>query len=219
MRSAAAVLLAACLLGAVAVAIVGATDKRELAFTMNVRVVEVVILAVPGSETCQHELDAAAEFDAVEFVLGTGELPGPPLRVSVRERPSRRELATGRLPAGARDSQPVAVRLDRAVADGTPFDLCVRNEGDREVSFYGAPTWESPGHSSVDGHPGRGDMRIVFLRSEPRSALSLVPDMFDRATRFRPDVVGEWTFWLLLVGVAAGIPALLALALRSARRT
>jgi hypothetical protein len=61
-------------------------------------------------------------------------------------------------------------------------------------------------------------MRIVFRRSEPRSALAQVPDMFERATRFRPDVVGEWTFWALLVLVAGGIPLLLALALRAACR-
>jgi hypothetical protein len=62
-------------------------------------------------------------------------------------------------------------------------------------------------------------MRLVFKRSEPRSALAQVPDMFERATLFRPDVIGAWTFWLLLVAVAAGIPALLAFALRAATRT
>jgi hypothetical protein len=213
------VLLTACLLGVVAAAIVGAADERELAFTTNVRVVEIVILAAPGSETCQHELEAAAEFDTVEFVLGTGELPGPPLGVTVREIRTLRTLATGRLAAGARDNRPVAVRLDRPISEGTRFDVCVSNASEREVGFYGGPTAESPGHSEVDGHPGRGDLRIVFLRSEPRSALAQVPDMFDRATRFRPDAVGAWTFWLLLAGVAAGIPALLALGLRAARRT
>ena len=219
MRSGVAALLAACAVGALAVALVGATDDRELAFTTNVRVVETVILAAPGTEACQTGLEAAAEFDSLEFTLGAGHLPGPPLRVTVREFRTARELATGRLPAGARDNTPVVVRLDRPVAEGSAIDVCARNDGDRDVSFYGGPTAESPGQSNVDGHPGRGDMRIVFLRSEPRSALAQLPDMFDRATRFRPDVVGEWTFWLLLVAVAAGIPALLALALRSTRRT
>jgi hypothetical protein len=219
LRSAAAVLLAVCLVGAGALAIVGATDERELAFTTNVRVVESVVLAGPGIEGCQLGLDSAAEFDVLEFVLGTGELPGPPVRVTVREAFTFRELASGRLAAGARDNRPARVSLDRAVREGEQFDVCVRNEGDNEIGFYGGPTGESPGHPVVANQAGRGDMRIVFLRSEPRSALAQVPDMFDRATRFRPDVVGEWTFWLLLAGVAGGIPALLALGLRATRRT
>jgi hypothetical protein len=45
---------------------------------------------------------------------------------------------------------------------------------------------------------------------------ALVPDAFERASRFRPAWVGPWTFWILLGLVAAGLPALLAMAYRSA---
>ena len=224
MRSPVVALVAVAVAAAAAVAVVGATDERELAFTTNVRAVRTVVDVVPGSQACQTGLESAAEFDVVELLPGTGELPGPPLLVTAREAFTYRELATGRLPAGARDNQGVRVRLERPVPEGELFDLCVRNDGDRPVAFYGGPTRESPGHSvvgepSAEVHPGKGDMKIVFLRSEPRSALAQLPDMFDRATRFRPDIVGEWTFWLLLVAVAAGIPALLAFALRATRRT
>jgi hypothetical protein len=43
-----------------------------------------------------------------------------------------------------------------------------------------------------------------------------VPEMFEHASRFRPEWVGAWTFWGLLGLVAAGLPALLAAAYRSA---
>jgi hypothetical protein len=211
--------LLACVAGCLALALVGAFDERRLAFTANVRPVMVVAVAPPGAEACQRGLEAVEEFDMVEARVATGELAGPPLRATVRDLDDSRVLATGAVPAGTRDNRDVAMRLDRKVPSGGLIEVCLRNLGRRGVGFYGGPTDESQGHSAVGRRLGGGDMRVVFLRSEPRSALAQVPDMFERATRFRPDVVGEWTFWLLLVAVAGGIPALLAVALRSASRT
>lgn len=218
MRSAVA-LLAACAAAAAALAVVGARDERPIAFTTNVRPKQVVIEVYPGEQACQGSIQAGAGFDTVEFLLGTGHRPGPPLGVTVRDTLSKRVISAGNLPAGALDNQGATVRLDRTVAKGTEFDVCALNEGRHDVAFYGGPTDEAAGHSFIGRRPGAGDMRILFRRSEPRSALAQVPDMFERATRFRPEPVGAWTFWLLLVGVAGGIPLLLALALRSARRT
>lgn len=217
MRSRAIVLLlGTCVAGACAVALTAAGDARTLAFTTNVTAAGPVIEAHPGERACQRALEAGASFDSVELLLGTGTFPGPPLELTVHQAVAGRVVATGRLPAGARDNQGAIVQLDRTVPEGTSMDVCVRNTGGREVAFYGGPSYLSPGHSFVGNRPGSGDMRIVFLRTEPRSALAQVPDMFERATRFRPDVVGAWTFWVLLVLVAIGIPALLAVALRAA---
>jgi hypothetical protein len=209
-----AALLAGCAAAAAATAVVGAADERSLAFTTNVRPMQPVVTAQPGEEACQVGVEAVADFDTLELLPGTGRAAGPPLVATVRTLPELRVLATGRLPAGARDNRSARLRLDRAVERDGLIEVCLRNAGRREVAFYGGPTIESQGHSAAGGRLGTGDMRIVFLRGEPRSALAQVPDMFERATRFRPDVVGEWTFWVLLVLVAGGIPALLAAALR-----
>ena len=214
-----ATLVGTCALGSCALVAVGAGDERTLAFTTNVRVVRPVVHAQPDESACQAGLQAAAAFDSLELVLGTGAEPGPPLEVVVRRSGSRRPLATGSVPGGATDDRPVPVRLDREVPEGAAIDVCARNRGAREVGFYGGPWYESPGVATVDGRPADGDIRILFLRSEPRSALAQVPDMFERAARFRPGLVGAWAFWALLVAVAAGIPALLGLALRDATRT
>lgn len=211
--------VAVCAVAGAGVAVVAARDERPVAFTTNVRPAQVVIEVHPGEQACQGSIQAGAEFDAVELLLGTGHRPGPPLSVSVRETYTTRVVSTGRLPAGARDNQGATVQLDRPVAEGTDFDVCVRNDGRNEVAFYGGPTHEAPGHSFVGSRPGTGDMRIIFRRTEPRTALAQVPDMFERAALFRPEPVGTWAFWALLVAVAGGIPLLLALALRSARRT
>jgi len=85
------------------------------------------------------------------------------------------------------------------------------------VALYGGPPWQSPSTAAVQGgHALDGDVRLLFHRSEPRSALALLPDIIERATIFRPEAVGEWLLWLVLGGVLVGIPGLLALALRRA---
>jgi hypothetical protein len=211
-----AALLACCAAGAAALGLVAATDERSLAFTINSRAVKVVAAARPGEDVCQRGLEAAEPFGAVLLRLTTDERPGPPLAVAVLDADDGRVLARGRLPAGTKDGRDSTVRVTPEVGAGELFDVCFRNEGVRDVGFWGGPTIESPGHAFEGAQPAGGDLRVVFLRSEPRSALALVPDMFEHASRFRPDPVGPWTFWALLVAVAAGIPALLALALRRA---
>ena len=218
-RRAIALLLGVCALGLAALALVAARDERELAFTHNVRPTHAVAEVAPGGEACQRGVEAGAAFTEVEPLLGTHLRPGPPLAVAVREHGTARVLARGRLPAGARDNQLTRIRVSPEVEGGRLIDVCFGNRGSYEVVFFGGPTEEAPGHASVGPQPGTGDMRLVYFRSEPRSALSLVPDMFRRSALFRPEPVGAWTFWVLLVLVALGVPLLLAAAVRAAART
>ncbi|HEX8742392.1 MAG TPA: hypothetical protein VF712_04595 [Thermoleophilaceae bacterium] len=211
-------LLGAFAAGLAAVAAVGAIDDRELAFSINARVVRWVAVAPPGEEVCQVGLESAAAFDMVEVRLGTGPEPGPAMDAVVRAAGTPTVLARGRLPAGARDNRDVRAELTPQVAEGRDVDVCFRNLGTREIAFYGGPPYESPGGATAAGRPADGDVHILFLRREPETALALVPDMFERAARFRPPGVGAWTFWLLLAGVAVATPAALAGALRAATR-
>ena len=92
--------------------------------------------------------------------------------------------------------------------------VCVRNAGSVPVAIYGAPADTPP---DLLGDPARRPLpTFTFLREDSASMLSLLPDAFERASRFRPSWVGPWTYWLVLALVAAGVPALLAAALRSA---
>lgn len=216
MRRAPAIVLAACLAGCLVLALVARADERTLAFTLNVDPLAPIAVVQPGKEACQRWIEAPADFDVVEFLLGTYGRPGPPLLVTIHDARRMRVIATGRLPAGARDNSGARVRLGAAVPEGTEVHICLRNAGARRVALYGGPAEEGPGDADVAGAGAPGDLLLVFHRSEPRSALSLVPDMLERAARFRPPLVGAWTLWLVLAAVAAGMPVLLAVALRRA---
>ncbi|HEX8073808.1 MAG TPA: hypothetical protein VF545_02400 [Thermoleophilaceae bacterium] len=214
-RAPIAALAVVCVLGLAGLALAAAADRRELAFTLDVRPVGIVAIAEPGQEACQRGVRADDGFDVVDALLGTFQRPGPPLAVTVRDARSRRTLATGRLPAGAQDNKPASVRVSPAVDAGRTLDVCVRDAGGGRLGFYGGSGTDSAeSHATVNGRPLPGDLRLRFFRSRPRSALGLMPAMMRRAAVFRPDPVGAWTFWALLAAVAAGVPLLLAAALR-----
>jgi hypothetical protein len=61
------------------------------------------------------------------------------------------------------------------------------------------------------------DLTLVFLRERRRSALALVPVMFEHASRFHPGWVGPWTFWLLAALVVGAVPLLLGIAIVASR--
>ena len=104
--------------------------------------------------------------------------------------------------------------LDDEIASGERIDVCVTNDGDSRVALRGSPPDTPPPYlSDPNLEPELG---VAFLRDEPSSMAALVPDAFERASLFRPAWVGAWTFWILLVLVAAGVPLLLAAAYRSA---
>jgi hypothetical protein len=191
-------------------------DDRELAFSPGVGATFPAALVPPGAEVCQASVEVASRFDAVEVVLGTYARPGPELAVTVREPASGRPLAAGVLPDGTRDNQSASARVTPEVPEGERVDVCFRNAGDRRVVFYGGAPADPLTDARVDGRPILHDIRLDYHRSQPRSALALVPDMFERAALFRPPGVGAWTYWCLLALVALGVPALLGAALRRA---
>ena len=215
-RAALAAFGAGCAVALAALVLAAASDDRGLAFTLNVRPQRVVAVAPPGAEACQRDVLVPARFDIVQVLLGTYGRPGPPLALIVREAGDGRVLAEGRLPAGAADNQAARIRVGPPVPEGARVDVCVRNAGSRRVALYGGPDEDGVGTAYAAGRRLGADLRMSFRRSEPRSALALLPDVIDRAAVFRPRAVGAWTFWVLLVLVVAGLPLALGTALRRA---
>jgi hypothetical protein len=83
--------------------------------------------------------------------------------------------------------------------------------GTSKVGFVGVHPTIVTSSASLDGKdlPGR-DIAIVFPRDKPKSALALVPEMFRRASLFRPGWLGAWTYWVLAALVLLAAPLLLA---------
>jgi hypothetical protein len=165
---------------------------------------------------CQRPVTAEADFDIVRLTLA----PTGRVRVVVTVVPlgagDPAPSASGRLVlVGSKG--PAEVRLDRTVRQEQRFGLCVRNRGGGVLAVHGSDrAVDVAGAATGDGARPYHDLSLGFFRASPRSVLSEVPAMFERAALFRPGFVGAWTFWLLLVAVVAGVPALLAAALRHA---
>jgi hypothetical protein len=206
MRRALTTLAAVAALGVLAVLVAALLDDRETAFTVGLPPVRIAAELQPGERACRAGIDVPAEFSRVRLFTASFGRPGP--RLSVAAGGSR-----GTVAAGYRDNSAVEASLG-AVAEGARIDVCVTNEGDSRVALLGSPPDTPPPHlADPELEPELG---AAFLRDEPSSTAALVPQAFERASLFRPAWVGPWTFWALLVLVAAGVPALLMAAYRSA---
>jgi hypothetical protein len=200
------VLGAVAALGVLALLVTALLDDRERAFTVGLPPVRIAAELQPGERACRGDIDVPAEFSRLRLFTASFGRSGPALSVTAGG-------ARGTVAAGYPDNSSVEASLDD-VASGERIDVCVTNDGDSRVALLGSPQDTPPPYlSDPNLEPELG---VGFLRDEPSSMAALVPDAFERASRFRPAWVGPWTFWALLVLVAAGLPTLLMMAYRSA---
>jgi hypothetical protein len=197
----------------------------------------------PGREACQTPVGLSDAIDAVEFNPGSEARRTPALRVEVRETATGRVLGRGELPAGFDRTRAQTVRVGKVAGDLT-VDICVRNLGPTRAVLFGdvptgayctpsgrtvarpiscAPGRVRPTVTTSEARIGRrsldGDLAMVLRRDEPRSLLARAPVVFERASLFRPAVVGPVLWWTLAALLLLAVPALLVAALRAALRT
>ena len=212
-RALAALVAAPVVAALVAVLIGAAGNERDLTLRTNGFAGEQVPLNI-GQRACQLRLLPSESFDGVRFgVAGADGNPGPPLAVSVRR--GGRVLARGALPKGYVLQQRRNVALDRSVAGGRSIRVCFRNDGVRPAVLFGYPSG-ARGADLAIGRRKRVMALQLDLTREPRSALSMLGTILDRASVLRPDGVGPWLFWLLGAAVLVGVPLLLVAAVRAA---
>lgn len=197
----------------VAALILAAGNERDLVWRGN-GFAAVVVPVKTGTSACQQAINPAESFDGVRFgVAGNLALPGPPVDVTVRR--DGRTLARGRLAPGYEGQAKRPVMLDRSVASGTGLEVCYRNRGERTLLLYGSGT----GARKKDVTIG-GERKLLALQMdlthEPRSALSMVGTVAERASLQRPGPVGPWLTWLLAAVVLVIVPAIAVQAVRSA---
>jgi hypothetical protein len=216
-------LLAVLIAGVVAVLIAAASTDSDLAFTPSVRATGIAEKFAYGDEACGRTQPAIASFERLRFPVGTLGGSGQRLEVSIFESPeSTTLLARGRKPAKLKPApfQPVVVSLDREVPKGAAFSVCVRNTGTHGIALFGSG---GKGHrpKRINAHTSvpDADISFVFLKAHPASLLSQVPEVFRRASLFRPYWVGAWTFWLVGALLLLLVPALLVRAVMDTAET
>jgi hypothetical protein len=175
------------------------------------------VLVRPGEERCSGIIrPPGAGADRVRFWARASE-PGPlpPIVVFVRRSRTAQTLADGTAapgPPGAR-----SVHLRGSVAGSRKVTACFLNAGARPAILTPRPgTATRVTVERSDGLADYADIGLELGRSDDRSLLALLPDVFERASLFRPGWVGAWTYWLLLVALVIGVPLLLSRALASA---
>ena len=225
MRSRAGLLLVATALLGVAALIVGrAFDERPFQQRDGVFIAHPVAVLSVGHTACQGPIGLADDTSAVTFNPGTPHaVPGPRIDTTVTDHYSGAVLAHGRVAAGYDPRRAQTVEFTPPVKANSQVDICFRDAGPGMIHLYG-DTRQGDVHpslsSSVASIDGRtlpnDDISMVFPRRHPKSVLALVPEMFERASLFRPGFVGPWLYWLLAGLLILGAPLLLARALTGA---
>lgn len=160
--------------------------------------------AQPGHRICANGLDVPAGTGRVQLDAIAGQ-PAR-LRASVFFA-GEREIDAGTIElVGQRKIElPIPERPDSPAS--TPASACIEVEG-FEVRLAGTDglAW---GHvpMTIDGRavPFRPSAWFLPPAGEERRLLSHLPDALRRAALFRPDPVGPWTYWALLLVVMPGI--------------
>jgi hypothetical protein len=212
MRSFAVVLVVA----AIAIAGLGLAWGSSLAYSIGVRPAIIAATLKPGDRACQAPIrpPSATTFDRVGVVLVTFEQPGPELAVDVLDDETGRRLGSGRLPAGYADLDPADIHEQVAqvgrIDSEAPLRVCVANRGARRVAVVGQAGIASPiTEARLNGQVLDTDL-TVNLRSDRRSFFALLPDIAERAARFRAGWVTPPVYLGLAVLLVVGAPLVLA---------
>jgi hypothetical protein len=216
MRSAAIGFAVVLVAGLVAVVAVALGRETSVVYSLGVNPALAAAALPPDGRICQRPVrpPRGVEFDRVGFLLDTAGKRGPALAVEVRASGTNRRLATGHLAAGYVDAlstrQPEHVVPVGRVDTGAPLSLCLVNEGNRPVSVIGQSGVASPVTSAtLNGKPL--DTDVTFdLHDGGKSFLARLPDIAERASRFRAGWVTPGVYLVLAIAILIGAPLLLA---------
>jgi hypothetical protein len=224
MRRATTTFLAVAAGGAVLLVALGLARGSSLVYTLGVQPQLPVVALAPGAEACQAPVHVPprATFGRIAFNAAAAAEPTRDLEVSVWDHAhTSREAQAAVAPAAkpADGTAPPAVRADIGdVRPDEPLQVCFANRGREPIELWGGPDAASGlSTAAVDGTTPGVDLTVVLEDSEQRSALALLPDMAERASRFRARWLSPVAYLVLALLVVIGVPALLAGAVATAR--
>lgn len=156
----------------------------------------VVTTLHPGASTCEGPVSSHGPARGVG-IWGASSSPAARVAVVVQDVATGATVGAGAFRAGP-VMQAYQVPLDRTVAGGRPIRVClVARAGSFSVLGSAAV------HPRVVMTRAPGQEFSLVLLSPERSLLGSLPLAFSRASLWRPDWVGSWTFWALAGGLLA----------------
>ncbi|WP_157591796.1 hypothetical protein [Solirubrobacter soli] len=172
-------------------------------------------LALPANQPlCISRVTIPPDARQVRFTAITGGAPGPELAVTLAA-PGYSARAT--VPAGYADATTVAPRITPP-PDARLGTVCIARRGNTPVSLTATAETrtQSRPEGRIDGAPVDADAYLAFYEGATGTPLAHLGDIVDRASAFRPGIVGPWLLWPLLALAVLGVPAGVVWALRRA---
>lgn len=177
------------------------------------------VVGVPaGQRMCVRDIRVPAGTQRIRWGIDTQNAPRIPVDMTVRVHGG--PTLTGAIVRSETTGfHKVDIPMDAPVPGGAPFrfaDLCLAPKGPSGQIFVWGRTQpditSKPIELGKQRIPNRVALWFLPLAHEKRSILSQLPQLFSRASLFRPGFYGPWLFWLILF---AGIPGLLYAAIRT----
>ena len=199
-------------LGVAGLLLAAGSDGRSTAFSLDIPPSGPVATLHKGQAACQGPLTATASVgfvtswiypSTVSGVIPQGPIPGAAIDLTVRDAVTNATLARGPIAGGYVAPIAPTVALNRTIPTGRRIRVCLRSRGPGTVDLMGA-TLPNQALAEDDGTTtasSRAAIALLFERKNPRSLLSLVPTIFERASLFRPGWVGPWAYWLLSAAI------------------
>lgn len=193
------------LLALLAVAVVELLRPRDVYTGTNSVRTRAAVVDVPSGRTlCLPDLLIPAGTGRVELeYLGPG--PRPRLDASLRIGSSTERTSVAGAPLPGKVTFPFPRRPDSPAAVEGRF--CITPRGGNAL-FGGDPGLQSdqtPARLGAKSLPTRVAVWYRPPEGERRTLLSLLPEIAQRASLFRPGWVGPWTYWLLLCFVTPAL--------------
>ncbi len=203
------------LLLALAIALVALLVPRERTTGNNDVVIDkqLTTLTPANGPLCITGVSVPEGTQAVRMYLLTYERDG--VRMTMTAKNAAGKILGESSPPPFDDGNEVA--FDLPTGDRKDLTLCFRTASAPVVIPGEANGNLTSQVATLGGKTVPGDVALAYVSGEKRSAASLTPTIFERASLFRPAWVGAWTYWLGALAALALIACGWLLLLRAGR--
>lgn len=156
-----------------------------------------------GQKICAGDVVIPAGTGQVRFAFDTRDSPTPAIEVLVKGESGFK--ARSRLPASATTglrNADAAIPPTPPTPESTRATVCIVPRSGTIYLWGRAQLAGDQVAPSLDKQPIRGQVAFWFrppASQDSASLLSQVPEVFKRASLFRPGGVGPWTYWVLFL--------------------